>query len=135
MGWWIVDEGDVSPLDIDRLPPRDRYGADWILVEATDKPEALARAEAYGSTGGDIEQQMFAVGYRQGMWGLPGDDLVGVAEIARRAGVAWSTVQSWRRRHRDFPAPVKKLDMGPVWWWSDVARWTARERRPGRRKR
>jgi len=60
------------------------------------------------------------------------DDLVGVAEIARRAGVAWGTVQSWRRRHPDFPAPAARLDMGPVWWWSDVARWTSRERRPGR---
>jgi len=64
--------------------------------------------------------------------GVSKDDLVGVAEIARRAGVAWGTVQSWRRRHPDFPAPAADLAMGPVWRWTDVARWTARERRPGR---
>jgi predicted nucleic acid-binding protein len=50
-------------------------------------------------------------------------DLVSVSEIAARAGSSTNTVQSWRRRHRDFPAPVARLAAGPVWTWPDVARW------------
>jgi hypothetical protein len=51
-------------------------------------------------------------------------DLVGVAEIAQRAGVAEATVHSWRRRHDDFPAPIVRLAAGPVWRWPDVEVWT-----------
>jgi predicted nucleic acid-binding protein len=61
-------------------------------------------------------------------------DLVSVSEIAARAGRPINTIQSWRRRHRDFPAPVAALAAGPVWTWPDVERWiagrAARSRRP-----
>lgn len=50
-------------------------------------------------------------------------DLVSVAEIATRAGRPVNTIQSWRRRHRDFPAPVARLAAGPIWNWSAVAEW------------
>jgi uncharacterized protein len=53
-------------------------------------------------------------------------DLVSVAEIAKRSGRSANTVQSWRRRHPDFPAPVATLAAAPVWDWSDVAPWVAR---------
>jgi predicted nucleic acid-binding protein len=56
------------------------------------------------------------------------DDLVSVAEIAARAGRPTNTVQSWRRRHADFPAPLVNLAAGPVWEWPDVARWIAGRR-------
>lgn len=59
-------------------------------------------------------------------------DLLGVTEIAERAGVKLDTVQKWRQRHLDFPKPVAELAMGPVWEWSDVELWLAKERRPGR---
>jgi hypothetical protein len=62
----------------------------------------------------------------------PWFSLVSVAEIAQRAGVAWSTVQSWRRRHADFPAPLVTLAAGPVWDWADVERWIAVPRPQGR---
>jgi hypothetical protein len=60
------------------------------------------------------------------------DDPVGVSDIAQRAGVKPDTVQKWRDRHADFPAPVLKLARGPLWEWTDVEDWLARERRPGR---
>lgn len=63
---------------------------------------------------------------------LPDDVLVGVTEIAERAGVRPDTVHAWRARHATFPAPAEDLAMGPVWWWSDVAAWLAIPRRPGR---
>lgn len=59
-------------------------------------------------------------------------DLVGIAEIAARAAVEPITVHSWRRRHRDFPAPVVRLAMGPVWRWADIEAWIAAHPRVGR---
>lgn len=57
-----------------------------------------------------------------------GTSLVGVAEIAERAGVAEATVHSWRRRRPDFPAPLARLAAGPVWDWTDIAAWLPRLR-------
>ncbi len=49
--------------------------------------------------------------------------LVGLIEIARRAGVRRSVVTDWRRRHPAFPEPVETLKVGPVFWWPEVERW------------
>lgn len=58
--------------------------------------------------------------------------LVSVAEIAARAGCPVNTVQSWRRRHHDFPQPVTQLAAGPIWNWSAVDAWIAsRAKRSG----
>jgi uncharacterized protein len=59
-------------------------------------------------------------------------DLVSVAEIATRAGRPVNTIQSWRRRHRDFPEPVASLATGPVWTWPVVKRWIDARRSPRR---
>jgi uncharacterized protein YjcR len=51
-------------------------------------------------------------------------DLVGVKEIAERAGVKPNSVHKWRQRHGDaFPAPVAELSQGPVWDWLEVRGW------------
>jgi predicted nucleic acid-binding protein len=50
-------------------------------------------------------------------------DVVGIAEIANRSGRPVSTVQSWRRRHPDFPSPSVDLAAGPIWLWGDVSSW------------
>jgi predicted nucleic acid-binding protein len=57
-------------------------------------------------------------------------DIVGVAEIASRSGRPISTVQSWRRRHHDFPVPNAELAAGPIWRWGDVSAWI--DQRPAR---
>ncbi|HEU5205692.1 MAG TPA: PIN domain-containing protein [Candidatus Limnocylindrales bacterium] len=59
-------------------------------------------------------------------------DLVSVAEIAFRAGRSVNTVQSWRRRRPDFPAPVASLATGPVWTWPVVEHWISNRPAPGR---
>jgi hypothetical protein len=51
------------------------------------------------------------------------DEVVGVHEIAERLKVEKNTVQVWRRRYEDFPAPDYELAMGPAWWWSRVETW------------
>ena len=51
------------------------------------------------------------------------DTVVGVAEIAEHAGVKPDTVQQWRIRNLDFPAPLRVLAMGPVWLLSVVEAW------------
>ncbi len=53
--------------------------------------------------------------------------LVGLAEIARLAGVSKQAVTNWRARYPDFPAPASQLSSGPVWLLDDVVRW-AQER-------
>ena len=58
-------------------------------------------------------------------------DLVSVAEIAARARRSVNTVQSWRRRHADFPVPVARLAAGPVWTWASVKWWIDARARPG----
>lgn len=56
--------------------------------------------------------------------------LVGLIEIARRAGVRRPVVTDWRTRHADFPRPVADLEVGPVFWWPDVMSWLRATRRP-----
>jgi predicted nucleic acid-binding protein len=55
-------------------------------------------------------------------------DPVSVAEIAARSGRSINTVQSWRRRHADFPAPAMRLAAAPVWNWPVVEDWIAARR-------
>ena len=50
-------------------------------------------------------------------------DVVSVSEIAARTGRPINTIQSWRRRHRDFPTPMAQLAAGPVWAWTPVRDW------------
>ena len=61
-------------------------------------------------------------------------DLVGVAEIGLMLGTSRAQVSRWALR-KDFPDPVARLRMGPIWMRADVERW-AKQRKPnGRRKR
>jgi transposase-like protein len=49
-----------------------------------------------------------------------------VSEIARRYQVSRKTVQSWRRRHADFPEPKEMLNkVTPVYLPADIIRWYA----------
>jgi predicted nucleic acid-binding protein len=56
-------------------------------------------------------------------------DLVSVAELAARSGRSVNTIQSWRRRHADFPAPNVELAAGPIWRWGEVSDWIAQRAR------
>lgn len=63
-------------------------------------------------------------------------DVVGQADIARRAGVAAVTVEKWRARFDDFPVPVLVLREGrpgqlSYWDWAEVDKWR-REKGLGR---
>lgn len=52
------------------------------------------------------------------------DDLVSASEIARRLGSErTSYVHDLRRRHEDFPKPVRKLGSSWVWSWAAVEKW------------
>lgn len=58
--------------------------------------------------------------------------LAGLAEIAGLAGVS-RTRASQLAAHPDFPAPVDRLAMGPVWRESDVTKFIAAPRKAGRK--
>jgi predicted nucleic acid-binding protein len=64
------------------------------------------------------------------VYGTPAvSDPVSVAEISARARASVNTVQSWRRRHADFPRPAAQLAAGPIWSWPAIAAWIARRDR------
>jgi hypothetical protein len=55
----------------------------------------------------------------------PAPELVNIADIAARLGVARGTVDTWRWRGRAgfaFPTPVAETGR-PVWKWSAVRSW------------
>ena len=60
--------------------------------------------------------------------------LAGLAEIAGLAGVSRQRA-SQLAAHPDFPHPVDRLAMGPVWRESDVQAFLNTERKPGRKSK
>ena len=58
--------------------------------------------------------------------------LAGLAEVAGLACVSRQRAAQLAA-HPDFPKPVDRLAMGPVWRESDVKNFLATERKPGRR--
>lgn len=60
--------------------------------------------------------------------------LAGLAEIAGLAGVSRQRA-SQLASHPDFPKPVDRLAMGPVWREDDIKMFLTIERKPGRRPR
>ncbi len=52
------------------------------------------------------------------------DSLVGAAQIAERLGLAGpQVVNTWRRRHPDFPDAVVVFERAHLWVWDDVLKW------------
>lgn len=52
------------------------------------------------------------------------DDLVGTIEIAELLDVAHhNSVNNWRRRYPDFPAPVIERRNIALWLWPEVEAW------------
>lgn len=51
-------------------------------------------------------------------------ELVGLQEIAERAGVTKQAVWGWSdSKSAGFPEPLARLAAGPVWRWADVEAW------------
>ena len=51
--------------------------------------------------------------------------LVGLNEIAMRAGVKKPSVAMWRLKQEQtyFPEPVARVGRADIWWWPDVEQW------------
>lgn len=61
--------------------------------------------------------------------------LVGPAEIGELLGVDANTINVWKVRHSQFPAPVRRLRSGDVWDRREVIAWaTATGRYPAERE-
>lgn len=58
--------------------------------------------------------------------------LAGLAEIASLAGVSRQRA-SQLANHPDFPEPVQRLAMGPVWREADVTKFLTSPRKAGRK--
>ncbi len=61
---------------------------------------------------------------------IPGDELVGINEIADLAGVSRQAASNWRARAVDFPKPVAELKAGPVFRRSQIRSWLRTRRVP-----
>lgn len=59
---------------------------------------------------------------------MPKEQLVGIAEIAERAGVSKQAVSNWRLRYDHFPRPIQILQSGPVWNREQIIEWLSRFR-------
>lgn len=57
------------------------------------------------------------------------EELVGLAEIAEMFGVERQYVFRWAKRG-DFPEPVARLRMGPIWRRPDIEDWAEQAKRP-----
>ena len=60
--------------------------------------------------------------------------LAGVAEVAALAGVSRQRATQITR-HPDFPGPVDRLAMGPVWLEADVRAFIDTPRKAGRKRK
>jgi len=49
--------------------------------------------------------------------------LVGPAEIGELLSVDANTVNVWKTRHQDFPAPVRRLRSGDIWDKREIIEW------------
>jgi hypothetical protein len=52
--------------------------------------------------------------------------IVGPAEIADLLGVEANTINVWKVRHSDFPAPIRRLKSGDLWDVREVRTWAER---------
>jgi len=59
---------------------------------------------------------------------MANEDLIGLYEIAKMAGVTPAAVANWRTRHADFPAAVSELKSGPVFDVSQIRKWLKKRR-------
>ncbi|MFE6775180.1 AAA family ATPase [Streptomyces sp. NPDC057702] len=59
----------------------------------------------------------------------PGDQLVGLFEVAEMAGVSRTVVANWRTRDRRFPAPLADLRSGPVFRASQIRHYLKRRKK------
>lgn len=98
-------EGIGVAFAFDRDFEAEGFGRPTITIAARETRRLTESPAAYGS-------------------GAPSaSELVSVAEIAVRANRPINTIQSWRRRHDDFPEPMVSLAAGPVWRWPVVEAW------------
>jgi chromosome partitioning protein len=61
---------------------------------------------------------------------MENDDLIGLYEIARLAGVSSAAVGNWRKRYKDFPVPVRQLQSGPVFQQRQILYWLRKKEEP-----
>jgi len=58
------------------------------------------------------------------------ENLIGISEIAKIAGVSRQAVANWRKRCSDFPSPIAELASGPIFRRSHVRVWLRKREVP-----
>ena len=102
----------------------------FVLMRRMDVDTALAFDADFERAGYRLPdlQQRHTLSETRASYGKRADaaELVSVTELAARSGRSVNTIQSWRRRHADFPPPNVELAAGPIWLWGDVSAWIDR---------
>jgi chromosome partitioning protein len=57
---------------------------------------------------------------------LESNNLIGISEVAKVAGVSAAAVSNWRSRYTDFPAPLVEMQSGPVFDKTQILDWLNR---------
>lgn len=60
-------------------------------------------------------------------------ELMGIYEFGKRIGVSRQRAHQITRMHDEFPAPVARLAMGPIWRTRDIEQWITKWPRLGGR--
>jgi hypothetical protein len=60
--------------------------------------------------------------------------LVGHGEIAKMGGVSVSAVTNWSKRYPDWPEPIRRLAMGPIYHRQDIVDFLGRHPTLGKRE-
>lgn len=102
----------------------------FIVMRSLDTTVALAFDADFNKQGFRLprlphDPRRHTLSETQAPYGTPSEaaDLVSVAELAARSGRSVNTIQSWRRRHADFPSPNVELAAGPIWIWGEAKAW------------
>jgi uncharacterized protein len=101
----------------------------FVVMRSMDNDTALAFDADFERAGyrlPELEQRHTLSEARAPYETTTTSDLASVSELAARSGRSVNTIQSWRRRHADFPPPSVELAAGPIWLWRDVSAWIAR---------
>lgn len=61
--------------------------------------------------------------------------IIGIAEIANLAEISQPAVCNWIKRHEDFPKPLIRLQMGPVYNKHEIITWLKEYRKNGINRR
>lgn len=74
-----------------------------------------------------VEETIHSVPMSHATQRYAGENIVSIADIAKRLNVGATTPTNWPRRYKDFPAAIAVVsDKTALYDWAEVSMWAAR---------